>query len=502
MSKELFLGLDIGTSGVKAVLCRADGEFVAAETADHPFSTPRPSWAEADPEDWWNATVRAVRLVLEKAGASGAQVRGIGVAGQMHGLVALDERGQVIRPCIMWNDQRPAAQAEQIMERVGRDRVLEITGNPVLSGFTSPKVQWVHENEPENFKRIAMVLLPKDYIRYRISGAYAADVSDASGTSWLNVRERKWSDEMIEAVGLSRRQLPPLMESAEKAGELSAEAAKTLGLEPGIPIAAGAGDQAAQALGSGIVQEGIVSATFGTSGVVFAHARQFRYDPAGRLHAFCAAIPGEWHLMGVMLSAAGSLSWYVEQLFAEKFKAGKAAAYQELLDEAATAPIGAEGLTFLPYLSGERSPYPDPNARGVFFGLSLAHRRAHVTRAVVEGITYGMRDSLELMRGLGLQPESILISGGGARNPWWRQMIADVFQTRVRWSTALEGAAMGGALLAVAAAGASKELKALSATACKEAGSLAPDAGNTEAYAEAYARYRKLYPAVKDQFGV
>ncbi|MBC7224482.1 MAG: xylulokinase, partial [Anaerolineae bacterium] len=419
-----FLGVDVGTTGAKAVLVDESGQALATATHEYPMFTPRPLWVEQDPEDWWTATVKSVRQVLAEQEVRPDEVAGVGLTGQMHGLVLLDEGGHVLRPCIMWNDQRTGPQCEAITREVGAEAVLHLTGNPILPGFTAPKIRWVQEHEPETFARTAKVLLPKDYVRYRLTGAFFSEVSDASGTSLFDVGRRQWSEEMLRALGIPRAWLPEVTESPVASAQVSQDAAKATGLVAGTPVVGGAGDQAAQAVGTGIIREGLASVTLGTSGVVFASSEVYRVEPQGRLHAFCHAVPGKWHLMGVMLAAGGSLRWYRDALGEpERQRAQEDGRdpYDVLLADAEQVPAGCEGLIFLPYLSGERTPHPDPHARGVFFGLTLRHRKPHMTRAVVEGVSFGLRDSLELMRSLGLSIQEVRVSGGGARSPLWRQ---------------------------------------------------------------------------------
>jgi len=496
------LGIDVGTTGSKALLVGADGAVKASATTEYPMSIPQPLWAEQNPADWWAATVASVRRVLDEAGVQPRQVGGVGLTGQMHGLVLLDAQGQVLRPCIMWNDQRTAAQCAAITARVGAEAVLRLTGNPVLPGFTAPKIVWVREHEPEVYARAARVLLPKDYVRYRLTGGFFSEVSDASGTSLFDVARRRWSAEMLEALEVPREWLPEVTESPVVSARVSARAARETGLLEGTPVVGGGGDQAAQAVGTGIVAEGVVSATLGTSGVVFAASDAYRVEPQGRLHAFCHAVPGTWHLMGVMLSAGGSFRWYRDALGdlerAQARQAGRDP-YDLLTEAAAGVPAGSEGLLFLPYLSGERTPYPDPHARGVFFGLTLRHTKAHMTRAVLEGVSYGLRDSLELMRALGLSIEQVRASGGGARSPLWRQMLADVFDTPIVTVDVTEGAAFGAALLAGVGAGVYASVAAACDTAIRVTGRTEPGPA-VPVYADYYPRYRALYPALAPEF--
>jgi len=501
-SGSYLLGIDVGTTGSKAVLIDTASSVVAEATSEYPMHTPQPLWAEQDPNDWWAATIASIRRALDQSGVRGERVAGVGLTGQMHGLVLLDGHGEVLRPCIMWNDQRTAEQCAAITEQVGANRLLELTGNPVLPGFTAPKVVWVRKNEPQVYRKVAKVLLPKDYVRYRLTGEFFSEVSDASGTSMFDVGKRRWSDEMLAALDVPRAWLPEVTESPVVSAKVSAGAAGETGLVAGTPVVGGGGDQAAQAVGTGIIDEGVVSATLGTSGVVFAASDSYRIEPEGRLHAFCHAVPGKWHLMGVMLSAAGSFRWYRDTLGeTEIIRAQRENRdpYDLLTEAAADVAPGCEGLLFLPYLTGERTPYPDPNARGVFFGLTLRHGKAHLTRAVLEGVTYGLRDSLELMRGLGLAVRQVRASGGGARSALWRQMLADVFNTPIVTVNVTQGAAYGAALLAGVGVGAYADVSAACQTAVRVTGQNDPGPAAT-IYADYYPRYRALYPALAPEF--
>ena len=502
MKMNYLIGIDVGTSSLKTLLLDEAGAVVGSVSESYPFQTPKPLWSEQDPVHWWKATCLCLKRILKESGVSPGSIAGVGLTGQMHGLVLLDREDRVLRPCILWNDQRTAKQCADITRKVGAERVLQLTGNPVLPGFTAPKIAWVQENEPETYARAARFLLPKDHVRFLLSGEHFSDVSDASGTSLLNVGKRTWSEEMCRAIGLKDSFLPQVTESPVASARVSAEGARATGLLEGTPIAAGGGDQAAQAVGSGIVGEGIVSATLGTSGVVFAHSDEFRVEPNGRLHAFCHAVPHKWHLMGVMLSAAGSFEWYRNTLGTWEEMEAKSAGCNvfEWLDrQAAQAPAGSEGLLFLPYLSGERTPHPDPQARGVFFGMTLRHRKPHLTRAVLEGITYGMNDSLQLMRNLGLEISEVRASGGGANSPFWLQMQADIYRSRVVTTNVTEGAAFGAAVLAGVATGLFADLGSAAARIVQNTGETNP--GPEEAvYADFYPEYRALYPALKDRF--
>ncbi len=498
---SLLLGLDVGTSGAKALLIGADGGLVAEATREYPLSTPRPLWSEQDPRDWWSGTLAAVRAVFEEVPDARERLAGIGLTGQMHGLVLLDARGEVLRPAILWNDQRTGAECEAITARVGRERLLELTGNPVLPGFTAPKIEWVRRHEPEVLARAAHVLLPKDYVRYRLTGELHTDVADASGTSLFDVGRRAWSEEMLAALEVPRAWMPEVHESPSVCARTLAGAAGPP--PPRGPAGAGAGDQAAQGVGAGILEEGVASATFGTSGVVFAASDAYRVDPLGRLHAFCHAAPGKWHLMGCVLSAGGSLRWFRDALCeAEVERAARAGVdpYEALVAAAAGTPPGAEGLLFLPYLTGERTPHPDPLARGAFVGLTVRHGHAHLSRAVLEGITYAMRDSLELMRELGISPSEVRASGGGARSPFWRQLMADVFGAPIVSSTVDHGAAHGAALLAAVGVGAFASVEEAAREGIRWGDRLEPDAATGAALEPAYVRYRALYPALREAF--
>jgi xylulokinase len=495
------LGIDVSTTATKALVIDDKGNVVTVASDEYEFFTPRPLWAEQNPADWWRACVNVIRRVLEKIPAR--DIAGIGLTGQMHGLVLMDADGNVLRPCIMWNDQRTGAQCAEITERAGGIKnLLQLIGNPVLPGFTAPKILWVRENEPDVYARAAHVLLPKDYLRYKLTEAYATEVSDASGMALLDVAKRNWSDELLRALGIPRAWLPDVYESPVVSASLSARAARETGLLQGTPVVGGGGDQAAQAVGTGIVQEGIVSATLGTSGVVFASSDSYRLEPNGLLHAFCHAVPNKWHLMGVMLSAAGSFRWFRDALGeAEKRQAEseKRDVYDILTDEAAQAPAGCEGLIFLPYLTGERTPYPDPDARGVYFGITLRHGKPHLVRAVLEGVAYGLRDSLELMRALGLQIRQVRASGGGARSALWRQILADVFDSEIALVNITEGAAYGAALLAGVGAGVYNSVEDACARTIRITDSVKPG-GDVRVYDDYYSVYRALYPALKNQF--
>lgn len=497
------LGIDVGTSGVKVLLVDAAGVVRAASTQGYPLSNPKPLWSEQDPIDWWEATVRGIQDVLGSDSSLAARVVAVGLTGQMHGLVLLDAQGGVLRPAILWNDQRTAGECAAIETRLGRDTILQVTGKPVLPSFTAPKILWVREHEPEVYQSVAQVLLPKDYVRYRLSGSYAIDVADASGTSLFDVRRRDWSERIVDELDIPRAWLPPVTECRQVSSLVSANAAQQTGLVAGTPVVAGAGDQAAEAVGCGVVDEGAVSVTIGTSGVVFAATRQPLIDEAGRLHTYCHARPGMWHLMGVMLSAGGSLQWYRNELCADEVSRASEQGddpYNLLTRQAAEIGPGCEGLVFLPYLTGERTPHPDPLARGAFVGLTRRHHKAHMTRAVLEGVCFGLRDCLELLRAMNLADTKVRVSGGGARSAIWRQMLADVLQAEVATVNATQGAAFGAALLAMVGAGMFEDIEAAAASVVCEETLICPDAQAATAYEATYEIYCDLYGALKPHF--
>lgn len=490
---SLVVGVDVSTTATKAVLQDADGVVRAVGTSAYPYETPHPLWSEQDPALWWDATGVAVRSALDAAGVDGSAVEAVGLTGQMHGLVTLDPRDEVLRPAILWNDQRTGAECDAIREIVGRPRLIATTGNDALPGFTAPKLVWLQRHEPEVWARIAHVLLPKDLVRLRLTGEHAVDTADGSGTILFDLAARDWSPEIVDALGIDRRWLPTTYEGPAVTGTITEAAASSTGLRPGTPVVAGGGDQAAAAVGVGSVVPGVSSLSLGTSGVMFTTTEGATIEPDGRLHAFCHAVPDRWHLMGVMLSAAGSLRWFRDAL-------APGVAFEELVEEAAQAPPGSDGLLFLPYLTGERTPYPDPLARGAFVGLTVHHGRAHLTRAVLEGVAFGMRDSLELMRSAGLPPPTeIRATGGGIRSGLWRQILADVLGAAIVTTSNAEGAAQGAATLAAVGAGWFDTVQ----DACRALVRIGEPTVPSEAagaYPHGYARYRELYPALAATF--
>jgi len=500
---EYLIGIDVGTSGVKTLLINRQGNVISSATESYPLFTPRPLWSEQNPEDWWNATKSTIKKVLTKSGINTHDIKGIGLTGQMHGLVLLDEYNKVLRPCIMWNDQRTQKQCDIITSMIGYERLLSLTGNPVLPGFTAPKLLWVKKYEPEVYAAVKHILLPKDFIRMKLTGDYATDVSDASGMALLNVKERRWCDELLSELEIAPEWMPSVVESVDITGTISKTVADELGLYTGTPVVGGGGDQAAGAVGNGIVKSGLVSVTIGTSGVVFAHSDQLAVEPQGLLHAFCHAVPNTWHLMGVTLSAGGSLGWFRDVLCEyekEEAKRTDRNVYDILLEKARKASPGSEGLIFLPYLTGERTPHPDPTAKGVFFGLSQRHNKSYLIRSVLEGVAYSLRDCLELMKKMDVPIEQIRLSGGGARGQLWRQIMADVFNAEVSVLTSTEGAPFGAALLAGVGGNVFEDVDEACNTTLNIDLKVSPINENVSQYEEYYNVFRRLYPQLKSQF--
>jgi xylulokinase len=489
-----WLGLDVGTSGSRALLISTHGRVVATYTAPHEeMQMAKPSWAEQDPDDWWRASTEAIRGVLKEAGIDGAAISGVGLTGQMHGLVLLDQHDKIVRPALIWCDQRSQRQVDEINARLGPENILKWTANPVLTGFTLPKLLWVRDNEPQRFEAVRKILLPKDYPRFKLTGEFATDVSDASGTALFDVVHRNWSEPMISGLGLDRSILPKAYESREVTGRITAAAAKETGLKEGTPVVGGAGDQGASAIGNGITETGTVSCTIGTSGVVFAYLDKPAYDPQGRVHTFCHAIPNVWHVMGVTQGAGLSLQW-----FRNRFAPG--VEYDDLTAEATLSPAGAHGLFWLPYLMGERTPHLDANARGAWIGLTAKHQRADLGRAILEGVCYSQKDGLQIIEELGAKPSLVRLSGGGAKSPFWHQLFADIFDKRVVTLQTQEGSAYGAALLAMIGTGEYGSAAEISKVVVKEVGDKRPTAKAVEFYKQRYEIYRSLYPALRGAF--
>ena len=483
----MLLGIDVSTTSVKALLVDNNGEIVKSSTSPLTLSNPRPLWSEQNPEDWWQAAVTSITNVVDDSD----DIAAIGLTGQMHGLVLLDEDGEVLRPAILWNDQRCAEECDEIRSRLGKERLIQISGNDALTGFTAPKILWLARREPEVYERARHVLLPKDYLRYKLTHEYAMDKADGSGTLLFDLEQRDWSSEIVNALGIPAAWLPPTFEGSEITGRVTREAAAATGLKEGTPIVAGGGDQSAQAVGVGAIRPGVFAVTMGTSGVVFAATESALIEAEGRLHAFCHAVPDRWHLMGVMLSAAGSLQWYRDALYPN-------VSFEELVSEAANLTAGSDGLLFLPYLCGERTPHPDPLARGAWVGLTNRHTRAHLTRAVLEGVAFGLKDIFSLMQSVGMREiEQVRVSGGGAKSTVWRQILADVLESELVTVNTTEGAAYGAALLAGVAAGVWPDVDVACAQTIRVSDRIIPNAANISRYAEMYRQYQSLYPALR-----
>lgn len=491
------LGIDIGTGGSRALVVDDAGTILASSTAPHePFASLGPAWAEQDPADWWQAAVKATREALAASGLPASAIGAVGLSGQMHGAVLLDAQGNVLRPSIIWCDQRTAEECRWLEQEVGRDRLLELTANPALTNFTLTKLLWVRKHEPDVWSRVRHVLLPKDYVRYRLSGAHAIDVADASGTLMLDVAKRQWSDEMLAAAGIRREMLPEVFESPAVCARVSAEAAEATGLPVGTPIVAGAGDQAAGAVGMGITTPGTVSVTIGTSGVVFAATERPALDRKGRIHTFCHAIPDRWHVMGVTQAAGLSLRWFRDQWGA----GSDDAAYEQLTREAAAVPPGADGVLWAPYLMGERTPHTDPDVRGALLGLAASHTRGHLVRAVLEGVAFSLRDSFGIFDELALPIGRVRVGGGGARSALWRSIQAAVYGRAVETVVAEEGAAYGAALLAGVGAGIWPSVDAACDAVVRTKEVTEPDPTAVKVLEERYRQFQRVYPALRDVY--
>jgi len=502
------LGIDIGTSGTKTLVCDEKGTVLATAMSPHDIASPKPGWSEQDPRQWWDATCSATRAVLKKAKIKKADISAVGLSGQMHGSVFVaDQSTKPLRPALLWNDQRTQAQCDEIESKAGgRKKLINMVGNPALTGFTAPKILWVRQHEPGVYEKTRHVLLPKDYIRYCMTGEYATEVGDASGTLLLDVKKRKWNDKLLGLLEIDPALLPDCYESHEVTGQLHAEAAKALGLAEGTPVVGGSGDQPAGAVGNGIVKAGIVSATLGTSGVMFAHSKEPVYDPQGRVHTMCSAVAGEWCVFGCMLSAGGSFQWFRNEMShdemarAEKLEKSKVDPYDLLIAQAAAAPAGSEGLFFLPYLTGERCPYPNPNARGAWIGLTPRHTRGHIIRALLEGVTFGMNDALKIMDGMKLGTKKVRLSGGGAKSPFWRQLQADVYNKTCALINSDEGPAYGVALLAGVGTGVWKSVPEACTACISETSTFKPTKKTAAMYAKYHEQYSRLYRALEPEF--
>lgn len=490
---SLVLGIDVSTTATKAVLVDPEGQVIATASSSYGYETPQPMWSEQSPGLWWEGAIDAIRRALSESGTPPEEIEAVGLTGQMHGSVLLDEAGEVVRPAILWNDQRTGPECDEIRRRVGRERLIEITGNDALTGFTAPKLLWVQTHEPDNWARVRHVLLPKDYVRRRLSGDYAVDVADGSGTILFDLEARTWSPEILETLDVPAGIMPTTHEGPDITGMIDDEGAAATGLLAGTPVIAGGGDQSANAVGVGAIDPGVVALSLGTSGVVFATTNGPAVEPEGRVHAFCHAVPDRWHMMGVMLSAAGSLRWLRDAVAPQL-------TFEELVAAAADVPAGSDGLIFLPYLTGERTPHPDPLARGAFVGLTIQHDLRHLARAVMEGVAHGLRDGLDLMVDAGLPPPvQIRASGGGTRSPLWRQILADVLDSEIAVVGTEEGAAYGASLLASLAAGWSGTVDEAVQRAL-EVEPVAQPSADRELYAQGHARFDALYPALAPTF--
>ena len=497
------LGIDLGTSGTKTVLFDQEGHGVCSATVEYPMAQPQNGWAEQDPADWWHAAVSTIRTVLEKSGVDKKDVVSLGISGQMHGLVMLDKDGNVLRPSIIWCDQRTQVECDEIHEKVGKEKLISITANPALTGFTLSKIMWVRKHEPEIYAKCRHILLPKDYVRYMLTGDYATEVSDASGMQVLDVPNRCWSKELLGILDIDEALLAKVYESPEVTGHVSGEAAALTGLSVDTLVVGGAGDNAAAAVGTGVVEDGRAFTTIGTSGVVFAHTSKLAIDPLGRVHTFCCAVPGAWHVMGVTQAAGLSLKWYRDTFCqAEKDAAAMMGCdpYDLMNQQAAQSPIGANKLLYAPYLMGERTPHLDADCRGLFFGLSAMHTRRDMLRAVMEGVTYALKDCLSVLEGMGATPETMLACGGGGKSPLWRQMLADVFGLPVATTVNTEGPALGVAILAGVGAGLYPSVEEACRAMIHQNPAQMPIAENQPKYAAVYEVYKQLYPANRELF--
>ena len=488
-----YIGIDSSTTATKALIMDGQGKVISMFSSEYPYETPQPLWSQQEPALWWKATKESIKGVIAKSAINPDQIKGIGLTGQMHGLVLLDEHKKVLRPAILWNDQRTGAQCDTIRSKIGRKKLIRITGNDALTGFTAPKILWVQDEEPELWNKARHILLPKDYVRYKLTGILASDRAGGSGTILFDLAKRDWSLEILAALDIPADYLPPTYEGTDETGTITNAVAAELGLPKGTPVFGGGGDQAASAVGTGAVQAGVVSLSLGTSGVVFATTDGPAIEPEGRLHAFCHSVPAKWHLMGVMLSAAGSLRWHRDTFKPELD-------WDTLLEPVTEIKPGSEGLFFLPYLTGERTPHPDPLARGAFVGLTVRHSFPHLTRAVLEGVSFGLRDSFELMKSSGLENiTQVRVTGGGARSPIWRQILANVFNAEIVTVNTTEGAAFGAALLAATGAGEFDSVEAACGATIKVTGSTKPGK-DAALYDEIYPIYRDLYPALSPTF--
>ncbi|MBN2325852.1 MAG: xylulokinase [Candidatus Omnitrophica bacterium] len=495
------IGIDVGTSGTKTVLFDEEGKALASRTVEYPLHTPNPGWTEQDPEDWWNAAVNSIQAVLGESGVDASEIKGVGLSGQMHGSVFMDEKNQVVRPAILWNDSRTADECHEITQTIGAEKLIQLASNPALTGFTAPKAVWLKNHEPENFKRTKTLFLPKDYVRFRLTGEIAMEVSDGAGTLLFNVKERSWCHEILDGLGIPRDWMPKLYESTDVCGTITGEIAALTGLKEGTPVVGGGADNACGATGTGVVVEGRVLSSLGTSGVILGPSAKPDTDPQGRAHTFCHSVPNMWYLMGVILSAGMSLRWYRDVVADSERQEGAEEGrdpYDILTTLAEKAPVGSEGLIFLPYLTGERTPLKDPYARGGFIGLTIRHQRRHLIRAVLEGITFAMRDSLEIFRSLGVEINEVRATGGGAKSAFWKQLQADIYGCEIATIGSDQGPAFGAAIMAGVGSGVYASIPEACDAIIKVVQRTEPDAGRVKEYDEYYAVYHSLYPGIRE----
>jgi xylulokinase len=497
------LGIDVGTTGIKAALFDTKGKLNYSSFKEYPLITPHPNWVEQNPTDWWEKTLEALKDITENSKIPADQIKGISLSGQMHSSVFLDKEGEVIRPCILWCDQRTNKECREIIDKVGEKKLISITGNTAMTGFTAPKVLWLRNNEPDNYKNLNTLFMPKDYIRYKLTGKLAAEFSDASATILFNIKEKKWDKELLKALDIDNAILPDCYESIDVCGKITKEVSKITGILSGTPVIAGGADNTCGAVGTGIVKQGLMMVSLGTSGIVFCHSETPKIDEGKRIHAFCHSAPGKWYLMGCMLSAGGAFRWFRDELAAEEKKIAKSKkidTYEILTEEAQKISVGSEGLFFLPYLTGERSPHNDPYAKGAYIGITLRHNKKHMIRALLEGISFGLRDSLEVVKDLGQEINEIRITGGGARSPVWRQMLADIFNLPLKTITSSEGPALGAAIMAGVGVGIYENIEKACEDIIKTEETTEPAQKNVEKYQNFYKTYGRLYKSLKKDF--
>jgi xylulokinase len=500
---DYLLGIDVGTTGIKAALFDTQGRLIYSITKDYPLITPHPNWVEQNPSDWWEKTQEALKDITENSKISANQIKAIGLSGQMHSSVFLDKKGEVVRPCILWCDQRTDKECQEIINRVGEEKLVSITGNTAMTGFTAPKVLWLRNNEPENYKQLDKLLMPKDYIRYKLTGKLSAEFSDASATILFNIKEKEWDEELLKVLDIDASILPDCCESIDICGKVKEEVAKVTGILSGTPIVAGGADNTCGAVGTGVVKEGVMMVSLGTSGIVFCPTANPKFDKGRRIHAFCHSVPGEWYLMGCMLSAGGAFRWFRDVLGIKEKEIAKNKGidpYEILIESIKEISVGSEGLFFLPYLTGERSPHNDPYAKGVYIGLTLRHNKKHMIRALLEGVSFGLRDSLEVVKELGQEIKEVRITGGGARSPIWRQILSDIFNLPLKTITSAEGPAQGAAIMAGVGVGIYESIEKACDKIIKIKETTNPIKENVEKYEKFYKIYRKLYKSLKKDF--